>query len=232
MWGTRPSATEAARTVASLPEDCPAPTGVRATRSVLLAQLRNWGASDAERALALPGDELVPEPAVTTTRAVSIAASDATVWRWLVQIGQDRGGMYSYDWLENVVGLHIRSATTIREEWQHLVAGDRIRLVPEGWFALKGGLALPVALVLPPHSLVLREEPPETPWNAVWSFHILALTPTCCRLISRSRATRQPGSGRAVATVMDAVALVMTRKMLLGIKERAEREARPLALAG
>ncbi len=174
--------------------------------------------------MVLPGDELVPDPADMHTLGVGIEAPGELVWRWLVQIGQDRGGMYSYDWLENLLGLHIHSATQTREEWQQLVVGDRIRLVPKGWLGMKEGLALPVVLVEAPRTLVLREEPPEVPWNAVWSFHILVHDPSFCRLVSRSRSAHQRTSARVASAPLDVVSLVMTRKMLLGIKVRAERQ--------
>ena len=191
-----------------------------------LQSVWNWGSTDTEQETTLPGDELVPEPAIITTRAVSIDASANEVWRWLVQIGQDRGGMYSYDWLENLVGLHIHSAEQIREEWQTLAVGDRIRLVPVGWLGMKEGLALPVERIDPPRYLVLREAPSETPWDAIWSFHTLPDDASHCRLVSRTRATRQSGLSRVAALPMDLVALAMTRRMLLGIKQRAERQPR------
>src|SRR3974390_2068621 len=160
-----------------------------------LQSVWNWGSTDTEQETTLPGDELVPEPAIITTRAVSIDASANEVWRWLVQIGQDRGGMYSYDWLENLVGLHIHSANETREDWQHLMVGERITLAPKGWLRMKEGLSLPVEFIDPPRSLVLRERPSESPWNAVWSFHLLAEGRAHCRLISRSRSVvrRTPG---------------------------------------
>jgi len=108
-------------------------------------RVRNWGATGQEQDLALPGDELVAGPASVATRAVTVAAAPEEVWRWLVQIGQDRGGMYSYDWLENALGLRIHSTGRIREEWQRLDPGDQVRLVPKGWLGLKDGFALPVA---------------------------------------------------------------------------------------
>src|SRR5690348_18017794 len=65
--------------------------------------LRNWGATAAERQMALPGDELIGDPAAMTTLAVPIEAAAADIWPWLLQIGQDRAGFYSYDALENLV---------------------------------------------------------------------------------------------------------------------------------
>ena len=193
----------------------------------LCRTFRNWGATEAEMSVELPGDDLVSDPATSTTRAIAIDAPAVSVWPWLLQMGQDKGGMYSYDWLENLVGLHIHSADAIRPEWQQLAVGDRIRLVPNGWLGLTQGLALPVALVDPPRSLVLRESPSDTPWDAVWSFHVLSDGPDRCRLLSRSRSATQHGFARLVAGVMDLVALVMTRKMLLGVKARAESRPAP-----
>jgi hypothetical protein len=106
------------------------------------------------------------------------------VWRWLVQIGQDRGGMYSYDRLENILGLRIHSTDRIREEWQHLDAGDRVRLVPKGWLGVKDGFALPVERVNPGRAIVLREQPPQQPWDAVWSFHVIPLGVACAPAVS------------------------------------------------
>jgi len=188
-------------------------------------QLANWGSTGSERASALPGDELVPGPATVTTLATTVDAAPEEVWRWLVQIGQDRGGMYSYDWLENLLGLRIHSADRIREEWQHLAPGDQVRLVRKGWLGLKEGLALPVARVEPGRAVVLREQPPAQPWDAIWSFHIVPFGPGRCRLLSRARSARPRGAARLAAWAMSPVTMLMTRGMLLGIKRRAESGA-------
>ena len=188
-------------------------------------QLANWGSTGSERAGELPGDELVPGPATATTLATTVDAAPQEVWRWLVQIGQDRGGMYSYDWLENLFGLRIHSADRIREEWQHLAPGDQVRLVRKGWLGLKDGLALPVARVDPGRAIVLREQPPAQPWDAIWSFHVVPLGPGRCRLISRARSARPRAAARLAAWAMSPVTLAMTRGMLLGIKRRAESGA-------
>ena len=199
-----------------------APAQTRAGLTATARDLRNWGASQREQDSQLPGDELVPEPAGVTTLAVTIDAPPAEAWRWLVQIGQDRGGLYSYDWLENLFGLHVHSAAQIRDEWQSLAPGDQIRLVPRGWLGLRDGFALPVAQVDPGRAIVLREQPPQQPWDAVWSFHVIPLGTGRCRLISRSRSARPHGAGRLATPLMEPVTLMMTRKMLLGIKHRAE----------
>lgn len=191
-------------------------------------RVRNLGATPAEREAAYPGDDLVPEPAAATTLAVTVAAPAHVVWRWLVQIGQDRGGMYSYDRLENLFGLGIHSADHVVEEWQHLAEGDRVVVVPPGKLGMPDGYSFPVSLVVPDRCLVLRQCPPEHPWNAVWTFLIEPAGPDACRLISHSRNQRLPGlGGRVMAVmglVMEPVTLLMTRKMLHGIGERAERE--------
>jgi hypothetical protein len=193
-------------------------------------RLRDWGATPAERRSWFPGDELIRDPADTVTLAVGIEAPAAEVWRWLTQIGVGRGGMYSYDWLENLIGLDIHSAETIHEEWQHLSVGDRVVLVPDGWMGMKRGYSLPVVATEVDRSLVLRQSPPEHPWDATWSFVITPAGPDRCRLVSRSRAARQPGlTGmlmRLAAQTMEPITLMMTRKMLVGIKERAERDSR------
>jgi len=184
--------------------------------------LRDWGATKGECRAELPGDDLVAEPADQTTRAVTVLAPPAQVWPWLVQLGQDRGGFYSYDWLENLFGLGICSADRIHPEWQELQAGDTVRLIPRGRFGLPEGLALPVARVEPGRCIVLREQPPAMPWDAVWSFHVVAHGGDRSRVLVRSRSARGPAAARAVARVMDPVTLLMTRRMLLGVKDRAE----------
>lgn len=91
--------------------------GVRALR-----WMTSWGASAAEVSACYPGDELIADPAGITTMAVTVDAPAEQVWRWLIQIGQDRGGMYSYDWLENLIGLD-----SFRRDGEARVATTRAR---------------------------------------------------------------------------------------------------------
>jgi hypothetical protein len=66
-------------------------------------RINQWGATDQEHQATWPGDELVAQPSFVWTNAITIRAHAAQVWPWLVQLGQGRGGLYSYDWLENLV---------------------------------------------------------------------------------------------------------------------------------
>jgi hypothetical protein len=201
---------------------------VAATAAVVEVErrsLRDWGSTAEERTRPLPGEDLVAGPTDAVTLAVGVDAPADKVWRWLVQIGADRGGWYSYDRLENLFGLGIHSADEIRPELQDLAVGDRVMMIRRGWMGLADGFGLPIAVLDPPRALVLREDPAETPWDAVWTFAIEADGADRCRLLSRTRTHRAPGAGAAVARVlgrpMDLVTLVMTRRMLLGIAERA-----------
>jgi len=193
----------------------------------LAGWMSRWGASEEEIAASYPGDELIDSPADQTTMAVTIAAPAEVIWSWLVQIGQDRGGMYSYDGLEQAIGLDIHSAEEINPAWQDLGPDDRIQLVPPGWGPLPDGYALRVSTVDAPHTLVLRQGPPQDPWDGVWTFAIREVGPGLCRLVSRTRTHRNPGLAqaalRATTTLGAPITWLMTRKMLLTLKERSER---------
>lgn len=196
-----------------------------AAAAVTRIRFRDWGATRDEAAYQLPGDEFLVADSMST-RAITINAPREEVWPWLVQIGQDRGGWYSYDWLENLFGLDIHSTTDLRDKWQHLAVGDRVRATPPGSMGMADGYGFRVALVQPPHALVLRQRPPEHPWNATWAFVLDDTGPNSCRLLVRSRSKRPPGfKGRLVwlaGELMDPITLLMTRRMLLGIRDRSE----------
>src|SRR5712691_1205040 len=93
---------------------------------------RRWGTTDEEVQRTLPGDELIAHPDVKLTRAVTVRAKPADIWPWLMQIGQGRGGYYSYDWLENLAGLKMKSTVGINPAWQQLKVGDIIPAEPVG----------------------------------------------------------------------------------------------------
>lgn len=185
----------------------------------------HWGAGPGEANRILPGDELVPGARFTSTRAVTIEAPPAAVWPWLAQMGQGRGGLYSYDWLENLFGCHIHNAEHIVAEWQHVKPGDHVRLVPPS----RGEqYALEIAVVEPPSVLVLRTPGPAEPaWAglvASWAFIVLPVEHGRSRLFARWRADHRGAAGWLwVQALLPPVHFVMERKMLLGIKARAER---------
>jgi hypothetical protein len=179
---------------------------------VLAPRLRRWGASEEEARRRLPGDELVASPTFASTRAVTIAAPPAAVWPWLVQMGQGRGGLYSYDWLENVFGLDVHSADRIVPELQQLNVGDRISL---------GKDAFLVAQALEPlQNLVLLH--PEGDWS--WVFVLESRNGDRTRLLVRNRWTsaRATAAQRAWLKLSETIGFAMERQMLHGIKERAE----------
>jgi hypothetical protein len=89
-----------------------------------------WGATGEDVRKRFPGDELVLHPTLESTRAVTIGAPTEEVWRWLVQLGQDRGGFYSYDRLENLAGADIHNLEQIGPQMQHLKVGDFVPMAP------------------------------------------------------------------------------------------------------
>ncbi|MCV7268297.1 hypothetical protein [Mycolicibacterium doricum] len=183
---------------------------------------RDWGTTKAESASHLPGDGLVHPPVLQATEAVSIEAPAESTWPWLVQMGQDRGGLYSYERLENTLGLRYRNADQVHDEWQHLAVGDPVRLAPKGWLWLEDGIEMRVAELVEGKTVVLFAEPPGVPWTMVWSFHLMPRGVDRCRLLIRSRlGLRHPGEVM-LAELFGPARAMLTRGMLLGIKRRAE----------
>ncbi|TVP68903.1 MAG: SRPBCC family protein [Nitriliruptor sp.] len=183
-----------------------------------------FGVTPAEAGMRLPGDEVLPRSDLTATRGITIEAGPAKVWPWLVQLGQGRGGFYSYDALENLVGCDIHSADEIVPAWQHLEVGEEVRLHPE--------VALTVAEVEPDHALVLRGAVSATgdqqtaPYDFTWAFVLRAEGADTTRLLVRERyAYLQPAAAALVEPVA-VVSFVMTQRMLRGIRDRAERAGR------
>jgi hypothetical protein len=105
---------------------------VAAGVALVRARSLRWGATYEELNTALPGDELVPDADLTATRAVTVDAGAGDVWPWIAQLGQGRGGFYSYDVLENLVGLDIHSADRIVPEWQGIEVGDEVKFPSPG----------------------------------------------------------------------------------------------------
>src|SRR6266542_263677 len=124
--------------------------GAAVAAYLLLARRRQlqWGATDQEANGPLPGDDLIASPDLTATRAITIRTSADRAWPWIAQLGQGRGGFYSYDFLENLLGCDIHSADHIVSEWQDVAVGDDVRLFPDG--------PLTVAVLEPARSLVIQ----------------------------------------------------------------------------
>lgn len=196
----------------------------------------NWGVTEEEARRPLPYDQLVPRPIAQITHAITIHAPADEVWRWLVQMGQGRGGMYSYDWLENLADLDMHSADEILPGMQDLKVGDLVRLAPERMGAEAG---LRVAALEPGRALVLHQPfAPDTRrpldrddpdlgnyygWN--WVFVLEQIERDSTRLIVRSRVDGRPRYLiKAFYTLLlEFPHFVMERAMLKGVKERAER---------
>ncbi|MGW5922275.1 SRPBCC family protein [Nocardia fluminea] len=171
-----------------------------------------WGATSEEATAAMPGDDILTGAGLQTTRAVTIDADPAAVWPWLVQMGPGRAGAYTFDWIENLLGLDMHSSHEIVPAYQHLAVGDELTLGDSG-------PTMRVQIIEPPHALVWASD--DGDWT--WTF-LLTPTPDGTRLISRNRLTG-PSSRllrRLYAAMMVPASLVMERKMLRGIKQRAE----------
>ena len=195
-------------------------------------RILRWGASDEEAAELLPGDEVVERPRYQTTHAVTIQAPPSKVWPWVVQLGQGRGGLYSYDWLENLFGLGFRSADRILPELQTLAVGDQVWLAPREssmplWYQVLD-LQPPQMLVLGSHGDWEEALEQGLPWPT-WAFVLRDLGAGRTRLVVRMRSDFKPTVVGLLANkyVLEPVHFAMERKMLLGIKQRAERAAAP-----
>jgi hypothetical protein len=202
--------------------------GAMVLRPLFLPRLRRWGTTADELRRTLPGDDLVPQPRVGYTQAITVRAPVAAVWPWLVQMGQGRGGFYSYETLENLVGCDIHNAATVRPELQNLKVGDGIRLHPQI-------PAIPVAVVEPQRAILLHGAEPigQKPGGAAgppeyfattWLFYVEPLADGTTRLISRYRLGYMPrfGNDLMYRGFVEPISNVMQRKMLLGIKKRVE----------
>ena len=178
-----------------------------------------WGARPDEVSRQLPGDDLLADAGIVATRAITIDAPPAAVWPRLVQMGSGRGGVYTYDWIENLFGLDMHSTREILPQFQDVRAGDEFPLGP-------GRPAMRVAVCDPERTFTLRF----ADGNWVWIF-ALSAEDGHTRLISRNRiAAAGTWPARVFGMlVMEPGSLLMERKMLLGIKERAERLAREQA---
>jgi hypothetical protein len=179
-------------------------------RRFLRQTILTWGATADEATARLPGDELLEDADGIATRAITIDAPPSAVWPWIAQMGPSpRGGAYTYDWIENLLGLNMHSADRLLPEYQHPQVGNTL-----GY----GKNRMRFERVEPRRVLAMRSED----GNWVWSF-VLTEHNGITRLISRNRFRLPSLSAKIGMVPMEPGSLVMERKMLQGIKQRAER---------
>jgi len=172
-----------------------------------------WGTTPQELARVMPGDVLISNPTNTATGAVTVNAPPEDIWPWLVQMGTGRGGLYSYDWLDRLFGFLDRpSATRILPEFQQLAVGEKIP-----W----GRDELTVSVLEPLRALALSLDAHGMEW--VWQFGLYPVDDQRTRLVDRGieRVPDTPLWWLAMR-VMEPAAFIMTRRFMLGVKERAE----------
>jgi hypothetical protein len=176
--------------------------------------MNRWGTTPADLTRVMAGDGLLDRSTYSGTTAVVVDAAPEQIWPWLVQIGYQRGGLYSYDWLDRLFGYLDRpSATSILPEFQHLAVGDRI---PVG-----RGPSWPVAVVEANRALVLDMRNLGG-FDWVWQFGLYPVDQNRTRLVSRSRVCTKTVWARLATYTIEPAGFVMTRRMLLGLKQRAE----------
>lgn len=191
-----------------------------------LRGVRNrWGLSVEETERAYPGDYLVAQPTWQWTHSIEIDTHAADVWPWVVQLGQDKAGFYSYEWLENLAGCQLQNAERIEPAWQHLEVGDPLKLHPKvppltvaalepgRWFVVSNAAEVAAAPGGQPEA------------HVSWLFFVEPLGEEKCRLISRYRIDHIQGVLARLSYgpwLTESLGFVMDRAMLLGVKERAE----------
>lgn len=180
--------------------------------ALLRAPILTWGATAAEASARLPGDELLEDADGVATRATWIAAPAGAVWPWLAQMGPSpRGGVYTYDWIENALGLNIHSVDRLLPEFQNPQTGETIEF---------GSNRMRIERVEPGRVLAFRS----LDGNWVWAF-LLEEHHGRTRLVSRNRYRLPTLAARIGMLPMEPASLIMERKMLQGIRARAERLA-------
>ena len=183
---------------------------------LLRPRMLDGDASPEERRAALPGDDLMPDATTVTTRAVTIGAPASAVWPWLVQMGQDRAGFYTHNWIERLLRSGIPDVHEVHPEWQELEPGDLIRTnrdmggKPMGW---------PVLAVVPVRSIVVRSKSLPA---GTYAFVLQPIDDTSTRLLVRDRAAWRRREWIFKALVYEPLHAYMETGLLHGVKERVE----------
>mgnify|MGYP003577180093 FL=1 len=176
--------------------------------------MSRWAATPSDLTRVMAGDALLVSPTYSGTMAVTVNARPEHIWPWLVQIGYRRGGLYSYDWLDRLFGtLDGPSATRILPEFQNLAVGDEI--------PLGRGPSWPVAAIEPNRALVLDMRNLGG-FDWVWQFGLYPVDENRTQLVTRSCVRSRSVWARLATSVIEPAGFLMTRRMLLGLKERAE----------
>ena len=176
-----------------------------------------WGTTPSDLARVMAGDGLIVDPTYSGTMAVIVNAPPEHIWPWLVQMGYQRGGLYSYDWLDRLFGYLDRpSATRILPEFQHLAVGDEI--------PLGRGPSWPVAVIEPRRALVLDMRNMGG-FDWVWQFGLYPVDEKRTRLVSRSRVRAQTVWAWLFTSAIEPAGFLMTRRMLLGLKAAGRNAA-------
>jgi len=190
---------------------------VAAYAAIVRPWMLSWGATAAERSAPLPGDDVVPNARYVTTRAVTIDAPPDRIWPWLVQMGQDRAGFYTHNWVERLLRSGIKDVDAVHPEWQTLAAGDLMRTnrdiggKPMGW---------PVVSVDGPRSLVVRSKSMPA---GTYAFVLDPIDADRTRLIVRDRAAWQTQEWPFAALIYEPLHAYMETGLMHGLKRRAER---------
>jgi hypothetical protein len=180
----------------------------------LLPWMDRWGATKEELVASFTGDALVSSPRISYTRALSVNATPQEIYPWIVQIGAERGGWYSYEWFEtNILRCKLNNAQRIHDEWQDVKVGDPVKMCP----GTSGPPPYEVAVLEPDRALVLGHQENGT-WIEVWQFILIPQPDGSTRLIVRSRNAAQGWFW----DVIRPGEFIMARGMMQGIKQRAE----------
>ncbi|UCG83496.1 MAG: hypothetical protein JSW38_01360 [Dehalococcoidia bacterium] len=197
----------------------------------LRAKLRTWDSTEEELFRELPGDELIKEVKGWYNHAITINTAPANVWPWIVQLGQNKGGFYSYELLENIVGCDIHNADEIVADFQYTAVDDKVTMTPKGApylvTAIDQGRAFLLRLrvnLQTQETVGIADPLPEKYQDSSWLFFLEETDKGSTRLITRSRNDwNQSRANTSFYGIFGVISMVMDRKMLKGIKKRAEK---------
>ena len=180
-----------------------------------------WGTTPNERRIALAGDEVHPQDATyRIDHAITVLAPASATWPWLVQLGQDRAGFYSYDWLERSFGVRIKNADRVHPEWQQRAVGDTVIATQASYLGGRFGTLGWRVNALEPERVIGLEN-----WG---TFVLVPVDSNTTRLIVRTRGAGATSALSFVFAPIDVFVFepahfIMERAMLRGIRDRAEQ---------